>query len=557
MSITSYRHIFPANISLLVLLAFLSLPCNLFAQQAPAIEWQKCLGGTGGEDIDPIYQTIAQTTDGGYIIAGRTDSKDGDVSGIHGVNPDDIWVVKLSSSDSIEWQKCIGGSGSERADCIIQTSDKGFAIAGFTNSNDGDISGFLGGLADACVIKLDSSGNIQWQKCLGGSDFDFANSIIQTFDGGYAIAGYTESNQEGLSNHGRGDAYLVKLNSLGGIEWQRCFGGSNHDIAHSIVQSSDSGYVFAGDTYSIDGEVSGLHGDTLTSKRKTDVWVVKLSPSGVLQLQKCLGGSGNDIANSILRTSDGDYIIAGSTVSNDGDVTGNHGGHAWIVKLDPSFNILWQKRIGGSKSDNANSIIHTNDKGYAFVGTTISNDGDVSGKHGGSNDSSDVWVVKLDSSGVMQWQKCLGGTLEDEGFGICLTKDGGYAIDGRTESNDGDVSGIHTLDSIHFNLDIWVVKLKPVSSGVENTSAVQNNVATIYPNPSSDQVHLELLKANTIQQVECYDLLGRKLSLPNALEGNIVTIDVHELIPASYVARVTYITNDVAKTSSLMFIVQH
>ncbi len=200
---------------------------------------------------------------------GGTFSNDGDVSGNHGIV--DSWIVKLNSSGDIIWQKCFGGTDDDVAFSIQQTSDGGFIVAGYTSSNDGDVSGNHGG-GDYWVVKLDSSGTIQWQKCLGGTDNDEAKSIQQTSDGGYIVAGETWSNDGDVSgNHGNSDYWVVKLNSSGDIEWQKCLGGTVKDIAKTIQQTSDGGFIVAGYTNSNDGDVSGIHGDYY------DFWVVKLN----------------------------------------------------------------------------------------------------------------------------------------------------------------------------------------------------------------------------------------------------------------------------------------
>ncbi len=412
---------------------------NAAASAFVSLEWQKCLGGS---DWDDAY-SIQQTTDGGYIVAGGPESNDGDVSGNHGF--DDYWVVKLSSSGTLEWQKCLGGSDLDNAQSIQETTDGGYIVAGFTNSNDGDVSGNHGGF-DSWVVKLSSSGALEWQKCLGGIGFEWAQSIHQSTDGGYIVAGLTNSNDGDVSgNHGESDYWVVKLSSSGALEWQKCLGGSDWDNAYSIQQTTDGGYIVAGKTSSNDGDVSGNHGES-------DSWVVKLSSSGALEWQKCLGGSDWDNAYSIQQTTDEGYIVAGSANSNDGDVSGNHGeSDYWVVKLSSSGSLEWQKCLGGSGSEGASSIQQTTDEGYIVAGSANSNDGDVSGNHG----ESDYWVVKLSSSGSLEWQKCLGGSGSEGASSIQQTTDEGYIVAGSANSNDGDVSGNHG------EYDSWVVKLAP------------------------------------------------------------------------------------------------
>ncbi len=349
------------------------LTTGIFAQTAPAIQWQKCLGGSG----DDAAYSIQQTRDGGYIVAGSSSSNNGDISGHHdyGYVVDrngishyiigyDYWVVKLNSTGTIEWQKCLGGKGEDDAYSVQQTTDGGYIVAGGSTSFDGDVSENLdGGGLDYWVVKLNSTGTIEWEKILGGVQDEEAQSIQQTTDGGYIVAGLTTSNNGDVSgNHGDGDYWVVKLSSTGTIEWQKCLGGSSGEQAYNIRQTTDGGYIVAGDTHSIDGDVTGYHLFLNGTNAFVDAWVVKLSSSGTIEWQKCLGGSDVDVAYSIQQTTDGGYIVAGISGSTDGDASGNHGGFdAWIVKLNGSGNIQWQKSLGGSDYDEAASTQQTTD----------------------------------------------------------------------------------------------------------------------------------------------------------------------------------------------------
>ena len=463
-------------------IALASAPMNIPIK----LEWQKCLGGSG----DDVANCINQTADGGYIIAGYTNSNDRDVRGNHGSY--DAWVVKINSTGSIQWQKCLDGDDSDKANSVQQTTDGGYIVAGETGSNDVNVSGNHG-LLDAWVIKLNSTGATQWQNCLGGSSFDSANSIQQTSDGGYIVAGGTESNDGDVSgNHGSYDAWVVKLDSTGALQWQKCLGGSGRDIFTSIQQATDGGYVAAGYTESNNGNVSGNHGGGVYD----DFWVVKLNSGGAMQWQKCLGGSADDFARSIEQTSDGGYIVAGETYSNNGNVTGNHGLYddAWVVKLDSGGNMQWQKCLGGSSYDAANSIQQTTDGGYVVAGSSMSNDGNVTGNHG----NNDFWIVKLSNTGSLLWQKCLGGSGDDEANSIHQAIDGGYIVAGYTDSNDGNVSGNHGSGiGPVFSSDFWVVKLKPntppnvpsIPSGpTSGFTGTSYNYSTSATDPEGDQV---------------------------------------------------------------------
>ncbi|UUX92572.1 lectin like domain-containing protein [Methanoplanus endosymbiosus] len=404
---------------------------------SPGIEWQNCLGGSAADDSF----SVIQTSDGSYAATGYTRSDNGDVSGNHG--EDDYWAVKVSPEGELSWQKCLGGSSYDKAQQIAESSAGDYYLIGETYSDDDDVSGNNGSY-DFWVAKTDSSGNITGQKCLGGTSVDCGYAIALTSDGGYAAAGYTQSNDGDVSGrHGAQDIWAVKVDSSGNIDWQNCLGGTNYDYGYSINQTSDGGYIIAGQTGSNDDDVSGNHGNG-------DVWIVKLGPSGSLQWQKCLGGTADDCGECVLETSDGGYIVTGTTESDDCDVSGNHGGEdLWVVKMNSSGDIIWQRCFGGSGDDSGESIGLTDDGGYVITGTTYSDDDDVSGNHG----NSDVWVIKVDSAGLLLWEKCLGGPGYEKGHSIAETDDSGYIVSGGASSDGGDVSGSHGM------WDVWVVKL--------------------------------------------------------------------------------------------------
>jgi len=399
---------------------FILMSITIYAQ-SPTIEWQRCLGGISD---DKAY-SIQQTDDGGFIVAGYTYSKNGDVLENNGRY--DYWIVKLNNLRVIKWQKCFGGKGSDCAYSIQQTDDGGFIVAGETSSNDGDVSGNHGKI-DYWVVKLNSSGDIQWKKCFGGKGIDKAYSIQQTDDGGFIVAGETSSNDGDVSgNHGKIDYWVVKLNSSGDIEWKKCFGGKGSDKAYSIQQTDDGGFIVAGYTGSNDVDVSGYHG-------YSDYWIVKLISSGDIEWQRCLGGTGNDGAYSIQQTNDGGFIVAGYTMSDDGgDVSGNH------------------------KYDKYNYVLKKN---YAYV-------------------SYDYWVVKLNIWGNIEWQKCLGGKGIDKAYSIQQTDDGGFILAGYSSSNDGDVSGYHGFS------DYWIVKLSSPSGIFFTQNLIENK--KIFPNTEKDK----------------------------------------------------------------------
>ncbi len=413
----------------------------------PAIEWKKCFGGSE----EDFATSVEQTNDGGYIVAGYSSSTDGDLTTNNGL--EDYWIVKLNNVGNIQWQRSYGGYGYDDFTTIHQTNDGGYIIGGSTISNDGDVA-FNHGTADCWILKLDSLGAIEWQKSLGGSESDYTGSIQQTLDGGYILVGSTESNDGDVTvNYGGSDFWIVKLNNVGIVEWQKSLGGSAIDQGIMIIQTSEGGYIACGGSRSNDGNVNGHHGDDLQS----DCWIVKLDTIGNIQWQKSYGGVGEEVASFIQQTFDGGYIFSGAATSIDGDVTGVHGDYdSWVVKINNAGMIEWQKTLGGTGQERGNSVQQTNDGGFVVAGSTSSNDGDVSGNHG-IYPFTDYWLVKLDGTGSIQWQKCFGGTQGEYSDKTLFnqTNNNGYILAGYSSSNDGDVSGNHGND------DYWIIKLAP------------------------------------------------------------------------------------------------
>ena len=353
-------------------------------------------------------------------------------------------------------------------------------MAGYTYSYDGDVTGNHGSYSsDFWIVKIDASGTIVWKYAYGGSYEDEANAIALCSDGGFIVAGITYSSNGDVSgNHGDTDYWVIRLNSSGQLQWQKCLGGSNHEEAYSVIQTSDDGFIVCGRSSSNDGDVTGNNGGT-------DCWVVKLNASGAIEWQKSYGGTDTEETNSIIQLADGNYIFFGYSCSNDGDVSGQHNPGSgnddyWVVKINSTGTLLWQKCLGGSLSEQGQKIMPLNDGGFLLTGLCTSNDGDVSGIHSGFY-SPDYWVVKINSTGVLAWQKCLGGSDQDEALSIAVTSDGGCIISGFSYSTNGDVTGHHS------QTDWWIVKLASFS-GIENI--LTKNHLEIYPNPCKNKLYL-------------------------------------------------------------------
>jgi hypothetical protein len=493
----------PLQLVLFIVSIFFLEP-NLVYSQIPGIELQKCFGGTGSD----AASTIVSTNDGGYVFAGSTMSQDGDVSGRQGSI--DAWIVKLDSSLNIQWQKCYGGTEGLMKYSVIQTLDGGYAFDCATGPYD-SLSGFHAGKGDDfLMVKLNSAGLFQWKKCLGGSKNDQGTSIRQTNDRGYILAGYTASNDGDVSGHHGGtgsDAWVVKLDSTGNVQWQKCLGGKGDDVAYSVILTSDGGYAIAGYTWSNDGDVIGNHG-------QMDAWIVRLDSVGNIKWQRSLGGANQEWFKSIMQDSDGGFVCAGYTGSLDGDVVGLHpGGYydAWIVKLDSLGNLLWQNCLGGSKGEELTDVIRSMDGGYVTSGFTFSDDEGFF-THG----DWDAWIVKIDSKGEFQWQKCLGGTGADQAFAVIQSSKNEYIVAGSTNSKDGDVFGQH--GGVPFYgppcSDAWIVKLgSKLSVETPHSPTELLPVIAVYPNPASSYVTISFnLPFSSPVKINIFDLLGTRVN---------------------------------------------
>jgi hypothetical protein len=348
------------------------------AATPPDIQWNLLYGGTG----EDYARSVIQTSDNGYLLVGTTAS-----FGVGG----DAWMVKVDSSGIMQWDKNFGGGGSEYVFAVTKTSDGGYALAAETTS-------YGAGGFDFWLVKVDSSGTLQWNNTYGGTGNDVAYCIVQTSDGGYALAGTTTS--YGL---GGDDFWLVKTDSSGNKQWDKTFGGTGNDQAYSIVQTDDEGYAIAGETSSF-------------GSGKEDFCLVKIDSSGNNILwNKTYGGPESDIARSIIKPSGGGFAIAGVSNSD-----------TWLVKTDSSGNMQWNKTYGGSSAgyDEGNSVVQTADGGYALTGSW-----------GGHQQG---WLVRADSLGNMQWSKHYQGT--DGGFPeetncVIQSTDEGYVLAGNTYSS--------------------------------------------------------------------------------------------------------------------------
>ncbi len=334
--------------------------------------------------FDSHVRSVVQTNDGGYILAGHTQ--------IHGGTDRQALLVKTDSSGNFEWNKTYGDIYTDEAHFVLQAIDGGYIVVGVSWSS--TVTGHF------WAFKVDASGKMQWNKTYGGQYNDNAWSMVKTSDGGYAMAGFT--NNYGALN---GDYYLVKIDASGTAQWNRTYGTPGNDVAYSVIQTSDGGYAMSG------------------RQNGHQCWLVKTDSSGTMQWNKTYGDVRvSSTGYSLIQTSDTGYAIGGFTESF--NESKNTPYDFWLVKTDSNGEMQWNKTYGGVSEDIARSVVQTKDGGYALAGYTEST----------GAGTQDVWLVKTDSLGNMQWSQTFGETNTDVANSMILTKDGGFLLGGNTES---------------------------------------------------------------------------------------------------------------------------
>jgi predicted secreted protein len=346
-------------------------------------EWSRTYGGLYTDGAE----SIVCTSDAGYAIIGTTHS--------FGAGAFDVWLIKTDKSGSVQWNKTYGGIDWEYEPSIVQTSDGGYAVAASTNSSGaGDF--------DFWLFKVDASGNMQWNKTYGGASYDRVLSLVLTSDGGYALAGHTNSFAVGYD-----DYWLVKTDSAGNMQWNKTYGYWSAEYARSLVQTSDGGYAIAGYTYSI-----GAGG--------SDSWLVKTDASGNMQWNATYGVVDYDYGECVIQTEDEGYAIASWTLCFDGGQNDSR-----LVKIDAEGNIQWNATFGEDSSDDRVwDLVKSDDSGYAIAGATQS-----LGAGGW-----DFWLVRINANGSILWNKAYGGIGLDMAFSLIQTGDRGYMLAGVTTS---------------------------------------------------------------------------------------------------------------------------
>ena len=389
--------------------------CVLLSAVGPAsiafgkVSWQRTYGGTSNDD----GYSVQQTTDGGFIVAGYTNS--------YGTGNGDVYLVKTNAQGDTLWTKTYGGPSLDWASSVQQTTDGGYIIAGNTES-------YGAGACDVYLVKTNASGDTLWTRTYGGATYDEGESVQQTADGGYIIAGNTYSSGAGVC-----DVYLIKTDAHGETLWTRIYGGY-WDQGFSVQQTTDGGYIVAGQTWHY-------------YEMDYDVYLIKTNAQGDTLWTRTHGGPDySEGGRSVRQTADGGYIIAGSG-----------GGNVYLIKTNAQGDTLWTRTYGGPSWGEGHSVQQTSDGGFIVAGYTESF---------GAGDSN-VYLIKTNALGDTVWTRTYGGPSWDEGNSVQQTTDGGYIIAGWTSSFGAGGRDFYLIRT-DANLDVGAVEILSPSGTAES-----------------------------------------------------------------------------------------
>ncbi|MFV8324853.1 T9SS type A sorting domain-containing protein [Flavobacterium sp. ZS1P14] len=527
----------------LYLVLFLFYPFLINAQD---ILWEKSYGGKHAD-----YLFDAQpTADYGFILAGsslsnktgnKTEDNHGDL---------DYWVWKMNEKGDLDWQKSLGGSGFDLLQSIKNTKDGGFILAGTSNSgNDFQKKDTCKGVTDFWIVKLDAKGGEQWQKTIGGSGQDELITAFQTRDGGYILGGSSSSNPSikkknpnekssldvkpdlyGKSEKSRGnmDYWIVKLDKEGVVQWQKTYGGEYTDLLRSMGQTKEGGYVLGG--YSN----SPQSGDKTDGNIGIgDYWIVKIDDKGTIEWQKTYGGNGDNQLYVIHQTDDGGYIAGGNSNSTSpltpmGGMV-NNGTDYWILKMDDKGTIVWSQTYDFGKVDILTSLVENKDHtfligGYAQSENTNSAVKIVKRDKEGIND---YIALKINEQGEILWNKTVGSSGEDILRKLIETRDGGYLLTGTSNAK----SSRDKNSAIGSN-DFWVVKIKDKKKPIEKKATIE-----AIPNPAVTFTNIIIGYEFETGTATLVDMAGRILQ-QFSITSRTVPVDLSRYPDGVYVVNI-------------------
>jgi hypothetical protein len=558
---------FPQKL-LFLFLILISFTIQTQSQNPLVKVWDFRFGGTK----DELLESIQITRDGGFILAGFSNS---DISGDKtqgrydtiGLLTHDYWIIKLDSSGNKEWDKRYGGDQHDELYEIRQTKDGGYILGGNSQSGiSGDKSDDTKGSNghwDYWIIKIDSLGNKKWDKDFGGTGYERFYSVIEISDGGYLIGGWTDSDtsiDKTQASKGINDYWILKIDSAGNKIWDKSFGGTGDDRLYSMLEIPTGGFLLGGysssdssgdktqnawpDTTFYHDSLSGT--DTIYIEPSADYWIVKIDASGNKLWDKRFGGLKADYFDTFLMTPEGDFVLAGSSVSQaGGDKTQQnwlpYGSNFWIVKIDSSGNKIWDKRYGYSGEGSIGSIIQTLDTNYLIAGRSWTQmaAGDKSEDNLGYVQT---WILKTDTSGNVTWDKTIfspgyDNTFPDYGFAL-QTSSACYVTANFTPSEIGGYKSQDNWDTAYNSGDYWMVKLcDSLWLNSDNVIYLIRNSLSVFPNPVSEKITIRL-RSDVINAIEIYNSLGSTV-YSSAVICESCTVPCASFNPGIYFVKLT------------------
>jgi hypothetical protein len=491
-------------ISLITLMIFSPClaTCQIFSPQ-----WQKCFGGSSD---DLPYDMLIHINK--YLIVGGTESDDGDIS-IH-YGGEDGWVIMTDSVGNNIWERTYGGSLGDGFVGVHEADGGNFYLTGGTWSSDGTIG--IDPYPDSeeyWIIKIDSIGNILWEKLIGGSGLDLMWESVNTSDGGIVVVGWTSSEDGDVSQYFGGyDTWVVKLNGAGEIEWDKTIGTINgFEFGQAIIQTSDGGYLVG-----ISANPSGEGNVTcVPHSYNAEGILVKLDQNGNEVWQQCYGGSNHDGITLLFEQQDG-YIFSGYTSSVDGDLTGAgyHGeDDVWMAKIDFDGNSIWHKCFGGSRGETIEQIFQSDNGNCKGFGITSSHDGDVIGNHSNGIYWYDIWVIDFNPLGEIERQQCFGGAVNEtlEHRGVAKKSENNFIIAGTASWSPSFDVNCDCYNNVYP--DFWVFEI--LDTTVNINEHVKSSEFELYPNPASEFIHIKFMEngLNLFSDgiIELYNIYGEKV----------------------------------------------
>jgi hypothetical protein len=501
-----------------------------FAQD---ILWEKSYGG---KQADYLFD-VQPTPDSGFILAGSSFSRKSGNKTDDNIGDLDYWLWKMDEKGNMDWQKSFGGSSADMLQAVQLTSDGGFILAGTSNSAKGyQKKDACFGKDDIWILKLDAKGNEQWQRTLGGEGQELLACVVPTKDGGYILGGSSASQKyagetvdrenfygKADESYGNLDYWVIKLGKSGKVEWQKTIGGEYDDILKSIVQAQDGNFVLGGNSNSF---VSG--NKTAQNYGENDFFIVWLDSKGDISSQKTFGGEGEDQICALRQLYDGNIVAAGNSFSGP---TGNktksnkNGSDFWLIKFTPNGDTLWQETYNIGKTDLLTSLVENDDNtlllgGYAMTEVTKKVKSD-------REDVNDYIAIKVDEKGSEKWTKSVGSAGEDILRKVIETRDGGYVLAGTST---GAVS--RDKNSGIGNNDFWVVKLKDKEKPKDKPVAIE-----AYPNPTDAFVNVVVGYEFEKGTATLFDISGRMIqTIP--VHDRIIPFDLSELPQGVYLVQV-------------------